>query len=457
MSIFSESRGITLKNYNSIPNLIVVIMYCCIIIISFYYCNRQVEERKSEILKEYYAIILNHSLIKIDSLLQQLPLDQKGLNTNISIDKTDIQNCYKKQCIKCNIFEFSSTIDKCIPHFIFYKVEINKQLLYSNYKISDYELEKIFYINDYNQLAISLSIDVDHWNKIKIKIIRSHLFTIISSTIFLLLFIVSNKLLNKYIKRFYFLYYKNHYNLDIKKITTDYQHELKNKEDLLMKKIWDLEYSYEKEAELNCLFSQEVHKISVNMKNTIYINFSNQNRFSHYTIPLYWGNEKLENINIKNLIEIFSGIFSKSTDNISFVITGSEQTVDFISRVALYQIIYSIISYIIFILKEQSYTFQYSIRMNIASKKSIRLLIEYDGVQLNNEEDVRRFSNKFFKKRGNPFLLSINQVFSILRADKFNCTLGHNGRNFIEISKIICTTSFTKTKSNIMKFPIKNE
>jgi len=459
MSIFSKPRSISLEYYgNLIPQLVAFFIYCSVFTMSYYYCCDQLEERKNEILKDYYNIILNHSLVKFDYLLQKLPVDSKGLNTNIGVDGTNIQSCYQEQCVRSNLFEFASAMDKHIPYFIYYKIEINKQSLHHNAKMSGYEFEKNFYINDYNQLFITLSIDSKYWNKIKNKIIQPYLFTIIVATAFLILFILSNKLLYKYIKKYYFLYYKNNYDLEIEKITIEYQNELKNKENILMKKIWNLEYSYTKEAELNYLFSQEANNIAVNIQEIEYISFNYQNKFSPYTIPLYRNNQEPENINIKNLIENFTGRFSKSEDNISFIITSSEPNIEFVSKAALYQIIYSIISYIIFILKEQSYTSQYNIKLNINNKQErICLLFEYDGFQLNNEEDVFRFSNKFFKKNGSPFLLSLNQIFAILKSDKFSCKLGHNKGNFIEITKNTCIKSLNKTKSNVIKLPIRNE
>ena len=121
-----------------------------------------------------------------------------------------MSGCFKQQCIKSNLFEFTSTIDKYIPNFIYYRIDLNKQVLHRNVRIDDYELEKTYHINNYNQLSISLSADLRYLNTIKKQTIKPFLITIILSTFLLILFILSNKLLNKYIKKFYIANAKPH-------------------------------------------------------------------------------------------------------------------------------------------------------------------------------------------------------------------------------------------------------
>ena len=71
-----------------------------------------------------------------------MPSDQAGKNTVIVINQSDIKSCYKNQCIKSNLFEFASVFDKYIPNYIHYKIDINKQVLHRDRKISSYELER---------------------------------------------------------------------------------------------------------------------------------------------------------------------------------------------------------------------------------------------------------------------------------------------------------------------------
>ena len=228
-------------------------------------------------------------------------------------------------------------------------------------------------------------------NTIKKQTIKPFLITIILSTFLLILFILSNKLLNKYIKKFYFSYYKNHYDSELERIKEDYQKELTIRENALMKKIWNLEYSKEKDTELNYLFSQEANQLAVLMQGAESFNTNSLDncKNSPCSVILYYNHREQETVNTKNLIEIFSNRFANSEDNISILITSSEQSIKFASKESLYQIIYSVINYIIFILKEQSCTFKYNLKFNILNKQSkLCLFFEYDGFPIHNEEDV---------------------------------------------------------------------
>ena len=168
MFTFSESRNLLPESYRALAiQLGAFVIYFSVIIISYTCYDKEFKNRKNEIFSQYYEIIFNHSLIKLSYLLQKLHLDQSGKNTVISVDKSDILGCFKQQCIKSNLFEFTSTIDKYIPNFIYYRIDLNKQVLHRNVRIDDYELEKTYHINNYNQLSISLSADLRYLNTIK--------------------------------------------------------------------------------------------------------------------------------------------------------------------------------------------------------------------------------------------------------------------------------------------------
>ena len=240
----------------------------------------------------------------------------------------------------------------------------------------------------------------------------------------------------------------------------DYQNELIIRENALMKKLWNLEYSKEKDTELNYLFSQEANQLAILMQGAE--SFSNRSidnyKNSLCSVILYYNQREQEIVKTKNLIEIFSNRFANSEDNISIIITSSEQNIKFASKEALYQIIYSIINYIIFILKEQSCTLKYNLKFSILNKRSkLCLFFEYDGFPIHNEEDALKFSNKFLKKNVNPFLLSLNQIFHILKIDNFNCKVGHSEHNFIEITKNTSAKNLNKVINNIIQLPIKHE
>ncbi len=395
----------TVKHYKQSLILIALfIVYFITLILNYQYCNNEFKNRKSEILDEFYQIIFSHSIVKLNDVLQKLPLDQTGINTLIEIDQSDIKSCYKDQCIKSNLFEFASIFDKYIPYYIQYKININKQLLHRNIKIPNYELERSNYINNYNQLSIQLSIEPKYLEGIRQKTFKSFYITFLSSSFILALYVMSIRLIKKYNNGLY----KNYYETKLQESEEIHKKALICKENELMKKIWDLEYSKEKEIELNYLFSREVNKQVMISSEIDYAEFSKKNQFLPYSIPLYRNTKELESININDLAETFASRFSEINDHILLNIQSSEQNINFSSKAALYQIIYSVISYIIFILGKQSHNKRCEIILTIKIiNKAVKLYFEYDGLPTE-EQEIFKMSSCFYKKHANPFLLNIN-------------------------------------------------
>jgi hypothetical protein len=409
--------------------LIVLVIYTTTLVVIYIHLNNEYRNRKEEILSEYHKIIFNHSFNKLSDLLRQLPADSTNTGSSISIDRSDIQSCYKQQCVKNNLFEFASIFSKYIPEFISYKIEVNKQLLHRNNKVDNYELEKTDYINNHNQLSISLSASSKYWDSIRHQTFRPFFVTFISLTLVSVLFVISIGLIEKRMKKLY----KSYYEAQQKNFEETYKTELTLKEDKLMKKIWNLEYSITKEAEFNYLFSREANKLAMIIQEIENTGCNHKNKFLPYTIPLYRKTNELENIDTTELSEIFTSRFSEIKDNILLNIQSFKPHIKFTSKAALYQIIYSVISYITLILSEQ-YSDKHEIRLIIKSNnKVVQLLFEYDGAPITGEQDLFKMANIFFKKHANPFLLNINQVFSILRNNGFDCNVKYNRCNIIEI------------------------
>ena len=425
--VFNRSSIISLqKNW---LRLIVFVIYTITLAIIYFHLNNEYRNRKEEILSGYHKIIFNHSFNKLNDLLRQLPYDSTGTGSSISIDRSDIQSCYKQQCVKNNLFEFASIFNKYIPEFISYKIEVNKQLLHRNNKVDDYELEKTNYINNHNQLSISLSANSKYWDSIRYQTFRPFFITFITLSLIVILFVISIGLIEKRMKNLY----KSYYEAQQKSFEETYKTELTLKEDKLMKKIWNLEYSITKEAEFNYLFSREANKLAMIIQEMENTDFNHKNKFLPYTIPLYRKTTELENIDTAELAEIFTSRFSEIKDNILLNIQSFAPHIKFASKAALYQIIYSVISYITLILSEQ-YNDKHEIRLIIKSNnKAVQLLFEYGGSPITEEQDLFKMANIFFKKHANPFLLNVNQIFSILRDDGFDCNVKNNRCNIIEI------------------------
>lgn len=421
--------------------LTVLVIYTITLAVIYIYLNNEYRNRKEEILSEYHKIIFNHSFNKLSDLLRQLPLDSTNTGSSIRIDHSDIQSCYKQQCVKNNLFEFASIFNEYIPEFISYKIEVNKQLLHRNNKVDNYELEKTDYINNHNQLSISLSANSKYWDSIKYQTFRPFFITFITLSLIVILFVISIGLIEKRMKHLY----KSYYEEQQKSFEERYKTESTIKEDKLMKKIWNLEYSITKEAEFNYLFSREANKLAMIIHQIENTGFNHKNKFLPYTIPLYRKTKELENIDTTELSEIFTSRFSEIKYNILLNIQSFEPYIKFASKASLYQIIYSVISYITLILSEQ-YSDKHEIRLIIKSNNKVaQLLFEYGGSPITSEQDLFKMANIFFKKHANPFLLNINQVFSILRDNGFNCKVKYSRCNIIEIlqkEQTICDQTY---------------
>ena len=434
--------------------IIAFIIYFSTISTSYYYHNNQFYIKKNEILQEYYQIIFNHSLIKFTEILNKLPFDQSGKYTTLKIEKSDIIACHKDKCIRRNLFEFSSILDKYTPDYIYYKIDVNKQLLHRNYRLDNYQLEKNHHINDQNQLLIFISINSRHLNEIHKKALEPFIISVIASTFFLILFIILNRLSITHFKNFYSMYYKKLSNSQLEQIKECHKNEIFIKESSLMKKIWNLEYSKDRDSEFNRVFSQKANQLAMLLQEEEYSSeHYDHARASHCTIILYQKNIEKIQITTKAIVEKFTDRFSNSEENISINISSSCHKVTFFSSEFLYQIIYSIINCIIFMLKDQANSAKYNISFDISNNNGkLNLLCSYDGLIIDNEPDLLMHSNRFLKNNANPFCVGINQIFHILKKDNFECIVGRNSLNFIKISDMKINQVKNKENNNIIQF-----
>lgn len=113
--------------------------------------------------------------------------------------------------------------------------------------------------------------------------------------------------------------------------------------------------------------------------------------------------------------------------------------------------IYSIINYLFFIIKKQFYNNKHQINLfisNIAGKVS--LSFNYSGVPLEKEKDLFSVSSEFTKSHANPFILSIEQIFKILKLNGFNCKVSYDKINLIEISEKAVKKNKISNEDNII-------
>ena len=416
-----------------------IIIYSFLIVSLYQYYQKKLEMERIQLLQDYCSKILEVSTNKIDLLTQQISCTLQNNNISIRNNNSDLEVCCDK-CVSYNLLEFEELIDKHIPKFIYYKIELNKNFLYSNINTQNYQIEKSYYLNSHNQLSVSLAIDKLYWNKIEVEMKKP--FWII--TLFILVNILSfyffSKVLFKNFNKEFRLYYQNKYKKELDQLRESHSKELKNCTDSLMNKIWNLNFNKQKDLEINCLLAIEANKLSLTDENTnnqeSILKDSRLKNFSDKipcSIILYQEN-KIEEINAVQLVELFKDRFDQENENILVEIISRVRVVNFSSRAALYQIIYSIISYLIFIIDKRSSITKHNIKLIIDQAETvIKLYFEYDGLPITEEKELLKMSNSFFKTHANPFLLNINQVFSILRNNGFDCNIKHNRCNIIEI------------------------
>ncbi|WP_342257173.1 hypothetical protein [Rickettsia endosymbiont of Aspidapion aeneum] len=210
-----------------------------------------------------------------------------------------------------------------------------------------------------------------------------------------------------------------------------------------MIKLWDRDLSKTQDAEINYLFRQEAAKVMFLSENNLLNKKDNVISFKkqylqeklHCSIALY-NPLTQEEVNVQKLTKIFIGRFEKEDENISFSILCLEKQVHFSSIAAFYQIIYSIISYLFFLLKKQFSTGKHNINLVITNMVGKLVFnFSYSGVPIEKEKDLFQISNEFARTHPNPFILSIEQVFKLLKLHGFNYKVGYDKSNIIEISE----------------------
>jgi hypothetical protein len=396
---------------------------------------------KVQVLQTQYNKIVEVSMYKFTCLSNHLSSSIEENNISINSNSSEIKIC--NEALKCenySLFHFGELLNRNIPEFIHYRIELNKTFLYSNVKIQNYQMDKIYHINDSHQLNISLAINSVFWHKLVTDIKRPFWILTAFITADMVLLYVLLKISFSSFSKSYALHYQDKHAAELEQLKFNHQRKLKDCETFLMKKIWNNDFNKQKDLEINCLFAQEANQISLLDNNS-----NNQEdmlkdyRLKNFadkvpcSIVLYQEN-KIEEIDTTKLVDLFIDRFNQEDENISFEISSKTKILYFASNAALYQIIYSVISYLFFLLKKQPFITKHNIRLTIDSiKQKMVLHFEYDGYPIITAQELLKTSNNFFKTHANPFLLNLSQVFNILQANGYNYQISHNQSNVIEI------------------------
>ena len=118
-----------------------IIIYGLTLTFLYNYFNDAAEVKKSQILQDYYNQIIAISINKISSSLQKISSSLQNKNILLSINNNDLKICSDNRCINYNLFRFRASLDKYIPEFIFYRIELNKKFLLANVRFQNYQIE----------------------------------------------------------------------------------------------------------------------------------------------------------------------------------------------------------------------------------------------------------------------------------------------------------------------------
>lgn len=177
----------------------------------FKYYNQKTIDAKSLFLDSNYKLILETSLNKLQSLASKLNIDLQA--SNIFLHDDSIEICRDKNCLELNLLKFQFLLEKSIPNFNKFKVDLNNTSLYSSATSENYEIEKIYYLNQDNKLLISVRVDNNYWNQIAKDIMKPFWFIIVFLSFS---FIALCCVLNKASLRKYDREYQNKYDIAVK-------------------------------------------------------------------------------------------------------------------------------------------------------------------------------------------------------------------------------------------------
>lgn len=450
-----------LKKFNLNILIILIITFFLIFMYLYKDCSLNAERESNQILQNQYTKIVEIIDRKLSSLGAELNQNIHDRNVLIKPNVNHLEICTNtNNCINYSISRFGALLNRYIPEYIYYKIDINNQFVYTNTKFSKASLKKAYHINNNSQFNISLAINPDYLLHIENSIKRPFWILIILVLLIIVIFIVINHLISKKLSRFSSNFYNQKYSKELELIKLSYQQEIKNNIGILKKKIWENEFKYQKDLEINNIFAKKIKEISLinNLSEIIEEKHTTDSlliphlNITPCSMVVYQNGNIEKDINVERLMELFVSRFKEESNTI-VSITSEIAEVNFSSTAALYQIIYSLLKYLIFILDNQLETTKQNIKLYINNVNNmVSLKFEYDGVCHESKIDFLKRENYFFKTHSNPFILNPSQIFSLLERDEFETEISYASYNIIEIKKSIDKNlkNFDGKKNNVI-------
>lgn len=442
-------------NFSKIICFLLIICYSIFCLALYKHYLNKIETERSRILQQYYDKVASVSIEKLNYISHKILANIKDEDITIVNNVGDLRIC-RDQCVEYSIFRFGNIIDKHIPEFIHFKIELNKNLLYSNFRENNYQLEKVYHINSGHQLVIGVSIDKVFEDNLANDITKP--FWIISYIVFasaILIYFLYG-LLIKCILKSYKLDYQLHRKEEIEYINKQHTVAINECKSSLMNEIWNKNFVKQRDLEINYLFALEANRLALEENPDYDKDFIVTGRIKQFqhkvpcSIVLYQVNQR-EEIYVKELIDLLTARFEQDNQGIKIEISSDIKITYFCTKVALYQIIYSFICYLVFVLEKQSVNSNKYIKIIITNvDEAASLKIEYGGMSIKDRNELLKLSTGFFQSHANPFILNINKILSLLESSNFTCNISYNKSNLIEIFKKSSQAVDSNKKNNII-------
>lgn len=241
--------------------LLISAFYVFLAIVSKYFYDSVLKCRTDESLKTHSDMIYSHTFEKVAEILGKKDFINNNSNKKITIEKSDIVICNESKCTKENLLDFSALLDRYLPEYIYYKITLNESPLHRNTKLDSYQLTRYFNIND-NEVVISASLSPMYLDLLKRQTAKPFIISFLFSTLTVGLLVLFHIFTTRSFDTVYSKKYNSKYTRDLKLITEKLTKKFDAKESHLMQKIWNLEYSKNKEKEFNNLFSKKANQIA---------------------------------------------------------------------------------------------------------------------------------------------------------------------------------------------------
>ncbi|MDX1916431.1 MAG: hypothetical protein SFT68_00395 [Rickettsiaceae bacterium] len=431
-----------LNNYSKVIIILAAISYLLFTSYIYAHYNQKAITEKEKLVDHYYDKLIEIATSNIHDLLLTFSSNPEIKDIRILLKNYNMELCSEETCVNYDLFKFGLLINSYIPKYIHYKLALNDHPIYSNYHEYQYKIDK--YYNISNNIRFRVNIDVDHlfWKQKEMEIKKPFWDIFLFITTLLIVVCLVYRMLISNVSNYWKSYYQQKHEQILCDITSKYNKEFQALEDSILQKQWDLDFAKKKDLEINYLFAQEANQIAYiegikDGKISALDDYNYQNIADKVpcSIILLKQGEK-EILDIAQIKKMFEQRFSTEEEKLIVNTTDYLKVVEFSSLASFYQIIYSITSYLFFILKSGNKHGNKEVKLTIdLVNKKLLLRFEFDLIEGEGEEILLQSANKFFKTHANPFLLDINQIKNLLQVNgfDFNIDILDDRRNILEI------------------------